>query len=52
VIPISIFSHSCHPLKVLGTCGNVLIIKHLAEVQHVRGKERLSISLGIFLIGL
>ena len=44
--------HRSHPLEVLGTGGDVLLIKLLTEVQHMRGEERLSISLEIFLISL
>jgi len=33
-------------------CGEVLLIKLLTEVQHVRGEKRLSISLEVSLIVL
>mmetsp|Transcript_87171 Transcript_87171/g.188762 ORF Transcript_87171/g.188762 Transcript_87171/m.188762 type:complete len:381 (+) Transcript_87171:439-1581(+) len=44
--------HGRHPLQVLRADANVLLIRLLGEVQHVRGEERLAVRLEEGLVSL
>jgi hypothetical protein len=44
--------HGCSALKVLLGCLNVLLFRLLAEIDHVRGEQRLAVQLKVRFISI